>query len=118
MVEPSSRDAVSAHVASDVVADAGCSDCGASGEDFFDFLVPTAIWNYVYAGVEQTKYTIRRGLFSDQRAPRCEGEGGVLCLLCFDRRAKALGMEYRQRLVAFGFDCWMGGTYSETGGML
>jgi hypothetical protein len=80
-----------------------------------DFLVSTAIWNYVIGGQTQTVYTIRPGLFEDVLRPRVEGVGGVVCLACFDRRARALNVEYRDHLIVFGSDCWMGGTYE--GGM-
>jgi hypothetical protein len=73
-----------------------------------DFLVATPIWNYVMGGVTETTYTIREGLFDQTLAPRVEGIGGVVCLACFDKRARALGVPYRESLIVFGSGCWMG----------
>jgi hypothetical protein len=36
-----------------------------------------------------------------------------VCLACFDKRARALGIEYRQHLLVFGVRCWMGGSYED-----
>jgi hypothetical protein len=78
-----------------------------------DFLVATAIWNFVMTGGRQgqTTYTVRsdwNGVFR----PMNEGVGGVVCLECFDKRAMALRVEYRDHVVVFGAGCWMGGTYA------
>jgi hypothetical protein len=85
-----------------------CRDCKRPFSEVMDFLVATPIWNYVMAGEEQTTYTIRTGLFDKELYPRVEGAGGVVCLACFDKRARALGVNYRESLVVFGVDCWMG----------
>lgn len=85
-----------------------CQDCEKPFTEVIDFLVATSIWNYVIAGERETTYTIRRGLFSTDERPRVEGLGGVVCLACFDKRARALGISYRESLVVFGIDCWMG----------
>ena len=73
-----------------------------------DFTVATSIWNYVMAGEETTTYTIRPGLFDKSLYPRVEGVGGVVCLACFDKRARACGVSYQDSLVLYGIDCWMG----------
>lgn len=85
-----------------------CSDCGRRDDETIDFLVSTAIWNYVMAGQKTTTYTVRPGLFDQRLYPRVEGVGGVVCLECFDKRARAAGISYRRSLVVFGLDCWMG----------
>lgn len=94
-----------------------CKDCGAQGDDLYDFLVATPIWNYVMSGQEETTLTVRDGLFPETHAgrlmPRSEGVGGVVCLLCFDRRAREMGIEYRQSLIALGGSCWMGGHFED-----
>lgn len=90
-----------------------CGDCNRPFTEVIDFLVATPIWNYVMAAQRETVYTIRKGLFDERMEPRVEGAGGVVCLACFDKRARDLGIEYRQSLVVFGVDCWMGGHYSD-----
>lgn len=85
-----------------------CQDCERPFSEVIDFLVATPIWNYVMGGERTTTYTIREGLFDKEQYPRVEGVGGVVCLACFDRRAKALRIFYRDCLVVFGIDCWMG----------
>lgn len=90
-----------------------CDDCGRGFDEVIDFLVATPIWNYVMAGERETTYTIRPGLFPDAGAagevyPRVEGAGGVVCLVCFDKRARECGINYRESLIVFGIDCWMG----------
>lgn len=71
----------------------GCEDCGR--KEYMDFLVSNRTWNLVIAGV-----------CSDR-----EGVGGVVCLECFDHRARVAGVEYRDEVVVFGTDCWMAGGY-------
>lgn len=90
-----------------------CQDCGETFDKVMDFLVTDAIWNYVMAGQSETTLTIRPGLFDVRLMPRSEGVGGVVCLSCFDVRAQRAGVEYRNHLVVFGHDCWMGGNYNE-----
>lgn len=90
-----------------------CGDCKRGFDEVMDFLVATPVWNYVMAGEQTTMYTIREGLFDKRKQPRCEGVGGVVCLACFDKRARALGMEYREHVLVFGVDCWMGGHYND-----
>lgn len=85
-----------------------CQDCERPFSEVIDFLVATPIWNYVMAGEETTTYTMRPGLFDQEIYPRVEGVGGVVCLACFDIRARKLGVNYRESLVVFGIDCWMG----------
>jgi hypothetical protein len=89
-----------------------CQDCKHPFTEVMDFLVATPIWNYVMAEQRETTYTIREGLFPDTVAgelyPRVEGVGGVVCLACFDKRARDLGINYRESLLVFGVDCWMG----------
>lgn len=92
-----------------------CQDCERPFSEVIDFLVATPIWNYVISGgtARETMYTIREGLFPEAGAagelyPRVEGLGGVLCLACFDKRARELGINYRESLVVFGIECWMG----------
>lgn len=77
-----------------------CQDCDRDfdGDGAIDFLVNTSIWNYVMAGQAQTTYTIRPGVHDRTLAPRTEGVGGTVCLACFDRRARALGVPYLDRL--------------------
>lgn len=75
-----------------------CKDCWRSANGL-DFLVSNRCWNAVMIGVD-----------SDG-----EGAPGVLCLECFDARARAAGVEYRDHLVVFGRGAWMAGTYE--GGM-
>ena len=89
-----------------------CQDCERPFTEVMDFLVATPIWNYVMAGQGETTYTVREGLFpgtvAGELAPRVEGVGGVVCLACFDKRARELGINYRESLVVFGVGCWMG----------
>ena len=90
-----------------------CQDCKRPFTEVIDFLVATPIWNYVMAGQTETTYTIRQGLFPEagpagELYPRVEGVGGVVCLACFDSRARELGINYRESLIVFGVDCWMG----------
>lgn len=93
-----------------------CKDCwrnfgnGPTG-GAMDFLVSTTIWNFVMGGLDTTATRIRATAWDPQFKPRAEGVGGVVCLECFDRRARALGVVYRDHLVLFGHDCWMGGSY-------
>jgi hypothetical protein len=96
-----------------------CQDCWRHfGDGRFggaiDFIVSTALWNFVMSGGErqQTIYTVRPDAMGRMR-PMSEGKGGVVCLACFDRRARALDVEYRDHVVAFGSGCWMGGTFDE-----
>lgn len=79
-----------------------CRDC--NRVDGIDFLVATPIWNLVMTAEEWP---------NGEDDP--EGVGGVLCLACFDKRACAYGVEYRDRLVIFGMFAWQAGTYD--GGM-
>lgn len=90
-----------------------CDDCHRPFSEVIDFLVADVIWNYVMAGQESTTLTIRKGLFDERLAPRSEGVGGVVCLACFDKRARALNIEYRQHLVVLGIECWMGGSFED-----
>lgn len=53
---------------------------------------PSGIWNYVVTGQDQTTYTVREGAVGGQVEERAEGAGGVLCLDCFDRFARELGV--------------------------
>jgi hypothetical protein len=76
-----------------------------------DFLVSTTIWNFVMGGLDTTPTQVRLGLYEQRWRPRAEGVGGVVCLSCFDKRARALNIEYRDHLVLFGHDSWMGGFY-------
>lgn len=94
-----------------------CGDCWRHFGDGWrggaiDFLVATAIWNFVMSGGRQpqTTYTVRSD-WNHIFRPMGEGLGGVVCLACFDRRARALCVEYRDHLIVFGSGCWMGGTY-------
>ena len=89
-----------------------CRDCERPFSEVMDFLVDTATWNYVMADVERTTYTVRAGLFEDRLSPRVEGVGGVVCLACFDKRARDKGIEYRDSVVVLGVDCWMGGHFN------
>lgn len=93
-----------------------CKDCWRHFEDGWrggalDFLVATAIWNFVMADQHVTSYIVKLD-YSGVPRPQSEGVGGVVCLACFDRRARAMGVEYRDHLVVFGTDCWMGGRYA------
>lgn len=90
-----------------------CGDCDRPFTEVIDFLVADAIWNYVMAGQKSTTLTIREGLFDKRLMPRSEGVGGVVCLACFDIRARGLKVEYRDHLVVLGIDCWMGGSYTD-----
>ena len=90
-----------------------CGDCKRGFDEVMDFLVADPIWNYVMRGQEQTTYTIRPGLFDKRLMARSEGVGGVVCLACFDWRARALGIEYREHVLVFGVECWMGGLYND-----
>jgi hypothetical protein len=90
-----------------------CTDCRRPFSEVIDFLVADAIWNYVMAGQKSTTLVIREGTYDKRLAPRSEGVGGVVCLACFDKRARQMNIEYRQHLVVFGIDCWMGGTYED-----
>lgn len=56
--------------------------------------VPTPLWNFVVAGIDQTILTVRPGAAANDLAPRSEGVGGILCLTCFDRAAKDRGVTY------------------------
>jgi hypothetical protein len=56
--------------------------------------VPTPLWNYVVAGMDQTVLTVRPGAAVSDLAPRSEGVGGILCLVCFTRAAQARGLAY------------------------
>jgi hypothetical protein len=94
-----------------------CGDCGRLDSEGIDFLVATPIWNYVMAGQAETTYTIREGLFDKTHYPRVEGVGGVVCLACFDKRARDLGIPYRESLVVFGVGCWMGYDVAPAGQM-
>lgn len=85
-----------------------CRDCEHPFSEVIDFLVATPIWNYVMARETTTTYTIRPGLFDQTAYPRVEGAPGVVCLACFDKRARELGIPYRESLTVFGIDCWMG----------
>lgn len=89
-----------------------CQDCSRGFDEVIDFLVPDPIWNYVMGGVTETTYTIRPGLFDKRLMPRSEGGGGVVCLACFDKRARELGVSYRDSVIVFGVECWMGGNYN------
>jgi hypothetical protein len=53
---------------------------------------PSAVWNYVVTGQDQTVYTVREGAAGGPIHARAEGAGGVLCLHCFDREARKLGV--------------------------
>lgn len=86
-----------------------CHDCESPFTEVFDFLVSTAVWNFVMAGQEQTTYTIRKGLYDQKLAPRVEGVAGVVCLACFDKRARKVGFDYSDYVTILGIDCWMGG---------
>lgn len=55
----------------------------------------TAIWNYVVTGQDQTTYTVREGAAGGPVMERAEGVGGVLCLTCFDRFAREVGVALR-----------------------
>jgi hypothetical protein len=88
-----------------------CRDCERSFDEVMDFLVADPIWNFVMAGERETTYTIREGLFDKRLMARSEGVGGVVCLACFDKRARALGIEYYQHVLLLGIGCWMGGHY-------
>jgi hypothetical protein len=68
-------------------------------------------WNFVMGGLDKTPTQVRLGLYEQRWRPRAEGVGGVVCLSCFDKRARALNIEYRDHLVLFGHDSWMGGFY-------
>lgn len=85
-----------------------CQDCQRPDTECIDFLVATPIWNYVMGAQKETTYTIREGLFDKTAYPRVEGYGGVVCLACFDIRARDLGIPYRESLIVFGVGCWMG----------
>lgn len=85
-----------------------CQDCKRSFDEVIDFLVSTAIWNYVMGRQETTEYTLRRGTHDPALAPRCEGVGGVVCLACFDKRARALNVPYAEYVTVLGIGCWMG----------
>lgn len=56
--------------------------------------VPTPLWNFVVAGIDQTVLTVRPGAVANDLAPRSEGVAGILCLSCFDRAAKDRGVTY------------------------
>ena len=57
--------------------------------------VPTPLWNFVVAGIDQTVLTVREGASGvSDLAPRSEGVGGILCLSCFDRAAADTGVTY------------------------
>lgn len=88
-----------------------CKDCGRPFTEVIDFLVADVIWNYVMAGQTSTVITIRAGLHDERLMPRSEGVGGVVCLACFDKRAREKNIEYRDHLVVLGTECWMGGSY-------
>lgn len=92
-----------------------CQDCERGFDEVMDFLVADPIWNYVISNgeCEQTIQTIRVGLFDERLMARSEGLGGVLCLACFDKRARALRVEYREHVLVFGINCWMGGHYND-----
>lgn len=85
-----------------------CDDCKRPFSEVIDFIVATPIWNYVMAGITETTYTIREGLVDKTIYPRVEGYGGVVCLACFDKRARVLSIPYWDSLVVYGIDCWMG----------
>jgi hypothetical protein len=88
-----------------------CGDCKRGFDEVMDFLVSTAIWNYVMADQAETTYTVRPGLFDERMTPRVEGVPGVVCLACFDKRAREKRVEYYEDLIVFGVGCWMGGHY-------
>lgn len=52
---------------------------------------PTPLWNFVVAGIDKTVITVRSGAAVNDLAPRAEGVGGVLCLMCFARAAEDRG---------------------------
>lgn len=52
----------------------------------------SGIWNFVVTGQPQTVYTVREGAAGGPITERAEGEGGILCLRCFDRAARARGL--------------------------
>lgn len=56
--------------------------------------VPTPLWNFVVASIDQTVLTVRPGAATKDLAPYSEGVGGILCISCFDRAAKDLGVTY------------------------
>lgn len=56
--------------------------------------VPTPLWNFVTAGIDQTVLTVRPGAATPALAPRSEGVGGILCLACFTRAAEDRGLTY------------------------
>lgn len=85
-----------------------CQDCNRPFTEVIDFLVATPIWNFVMSGEITTSYTIREGLFDKTLYPRVEGVPGVVCLACFDKRAKELHIPYYDSIIVFGIDCWMG----------
>lgn len=70
-----------------------CKDCWRA--DGLDFLVSNRIWNLVMAGVPYEG----------------EGVGGVVCLSCFDARARAAGVPYHDHLVVLGAQAWQAGSY-------
>jgi len=84
-----------------------CQDCLRPFSEVIDFLVADAIWNFVMAGQAVTTITIRPGLFDKRLQPRSEGVGGVVCLHCFDIRAKAKNVDYSAHLVVTGIGSWM-----------
>ena len=53
---------------------------------------PSGVWNYVVAGQDHTVYTVRAGAAGGPVMERAEGGGGILCLGCFDRLARELGV--------------------------
>lgn len=75
-----------------------CQDCNRA--DGIDFLVATPLWNRALTGEDWPNGP-------DDK----EGVGGVLCLACFDKRAAAMQIPYRDRLVVFGIHAWQAGDY-------
>jgi hypothetical protein len=85
-----------------------CKDCWRG--DGLDFHVPTDVWNAVVvpqyetflgpSGIAMTRPT-------DLEPYRQEGWPGVLCLECFDRRAKARGVDYSGVLAIMGHHAWL-----------
>ena len=77
-----------------------CRDCGASMADRLDFHVGTSSWN---ATMDPTGSI--RGEIGDpvQR----EGVPGVVCLVCFDRRAERASVDYSGDLAIMGHGCWL-----------
>ena len=67
-----------------------CRSCGQPNAQ--TWFASEGLWNYVVAGQTHTTYEMRRGVFDGRLAERSEGVGGIRCIPCFDREARAAGI--------------------------